>query len=80
MSDVAQLRSRLHLIQLVAIVISPDLPRQDHAELRGLIEALCRHQDLDMQVCITGTRHELLTRLSPVGYQEWRAEYLIDES
>jgi hypothetical protein len=75
MNNFVETRERLQLIQIAVIALG-SVRLQDHGELAGLIEALCRHHDLSVLTCISEPRHDLLCQLAPESYIPWRDEYL----
>jgi hypothetical protein len=64
---------RLDLIQIVNSAITQDMPYGEFSELRGLIEALCRHKELPIQTCLSSPRVRILGARCGDAFTDWAA-------
>lgn len=69
MSETMDIKRRLSLIQIASMVLRPDMPGMEFQELTGLIEALCRHKELPIELCLSPPRHQILSKSD--DYRKW---------
>ena len=69
MGEIVEANRRLRLIQIAIGTLRQDMPINEFEEVSGLIEALCRHDDLAIEECLRSPRHDLLVRND--SYRRW---------
>ena len=67
--------ARLDLIHMSILILGGLDDALEHHEIYGLIEALCRHRDKDVQTCLSEPRREILIREDPEAFSKWAADH-----